>query len=577
MQSELIDINSALPKVDKNKAEEILNLIKTIENGTNEEINSFQELYDTGDKQNQWIAKYAQETQGQIRSTEGVIKANKAARESAIAQNVAIQQQTLSAKAGQVALQGLAIAGNMIAMWAISKVIQLAVNAYDNYIHRVEKARERTSELFDEFKERNDTLAEHKKTVEELADRYDELSKGVNLSNNKNQSLSTDEYEEFLDINKQLANSFPSLSRGISENGSSILSLGTNGMTAKEQLEELLQTEEDLNNFRIADNLNEVFTGVLTYINKANETSKELSNIDTNGLMDEVQNIVDNGIDIELDSELGYSSNTGINLLFSGDTYDSFADEYTDILVKSAKDFFNKLNDDRKKNLRAQGTNETNLFDVVVDNDNGGTFEVYSRINDLDEGEIEALEKNIQENAKTLNGVWIDEFGKEQQKAQEAVQQAQNSWTDFIPNLVAGMKSKQTFKNLEDPDLQDIAVQIVEGLDSSYAAAMEEYNPDDPYAYIRDKFIVPMSELSASDKQLLENRFNALFKLDANDVSQYNKEQIAKYITEIADLLEKNQQKFVSYLVLVLQMTQRKNYKIQYHKLLIKKDLELLI
>lgn len=44
-----------------------------------------------------------------------------------------------------------------------SVAIQGIAKALDNYIHRVEKARERTDKLFDEFKQMNDTLAEHKK------------------------------------------------------------------------------------------------------------------------------------------------------------------------------------------------------------------------------------------------------------------------------------------------------------------------------------------------------------------------------------------------------------------------------
>ena len=227
---------------------------------------------------------------------------------------------------------------NTSILFAVSVAVQIVAKIIDHYAHRVERARERTAELFDEFKERNNTLAEHKKTVEELADRYDELSKGVNLSNNTNQSLSTDEYEEFLDINKQLADSFPSLSRGISENGSSILSLGTNGMTAKEQLEELLQTEEDLNNFKIAEDLEEAFTGVLTYIEEADNVSGEvgdsLENI--NGLMSELHDVANDGIKLSPDND---------KLIFSGSDYTAEAQEYMNALIQSAKDFRNQLDD----------------------------------------------------------------------------------------------------------------------------------------------------------------------------------------------------------------------------------------
>ena len=126
-----------------------------------------------------------------------------------------------------------------------SFVIQGMAKALDHYIHRTEIARERTDEISSAFKQTNDTLAAHKKTASELADRYDELSKGINRSTNSNVSLSTEEYEEFLDINEKLADSFPELAKGIDDNGNSILTLGTKGITAKEQLEELLQAEED--------------------------------------------------------------------------------------------------------------------------------------------------------------------------------------------------------------------------------------------------------------------------------------------------------------------------------------------
>lgn len=45
-------------------------MINDIENGTHAEIKTFQELYDTGNKQNQWTAQYAQTTRRQIRTTE---------------------------------------------------------------------------------------------------------------------------------------------------------------------------------------------------------------------------------------------------------------------------------------------------------------------------------------------------------------------------------------------------------------------------------------------------------------------------------------------------------------------------
>ncbi|MEY8339464.1 hypothetical protein AALB16_15845, partial [Lachnospiraceae bacterium 62-35] len=189
-------------------------------------------------------------------------------------------------------------AANMAIMLAVNLVIQGITKIWDNYVNRVEHARKRTDELFDEFKQMDNTLASHKKTVSDLADRYEELSKGVDLADNKNKSLSTAEYEEFLNINRQLADSFPQLIQGIDENGNSILTLGTKGTTAREQLEELLKTEEELNNFRIAQNLGEAFEGVYTYIEEADKAADELENsiADANAALNKFNEISENGI-----------------------------------------------------------------------------------------------------------------------------------------------------------------------------------------------------------------------------------------------------------------------------------------
>ena len=55
---------------------------------------------------------------------EDLVKANQQARASALAHNEAIKAQTFSAKAGKVALQALAMAGNMFIMYGVTKLIE---------------------------------------------------------------------------------------------------------------------------------------------------------------------------------------------------------------------------------------------------------------------------------------------------------------------------------------------------------------------------------------------------------------------------------------------------------------------
>ena len=432
---------------------------------------------------------------------------------------------TIAAKAHSVALKAASIAGNIILFAAISKGIQLAITAIDNWIHRVEKARECTDKLFAEFKSMNDTLADHKKTVSELADRYDELSKGVSLSTNDNISLSTEEYEEFLDINEQMAQSFPELAKGIDENGNSILTLGTKGITAKEQLEELLQTEEDLNNFRIAQGLEEAFKGVYTYVEDANEATEKLNGTigDSNEAMSKLQDIAENGIDI---------SGENNQLIISGNTNNQAEFDYLNALTDSVNEFWEALDPERRVQF-----DPSTLF-LQNHDQTTGAFELYANTYGLTSEEITELENIIRDNVGDASGALLDSISDQSQELQEQIKKSENAWTDFIPTLVSGMKSKQTFKNL-DSDLQGIAIQIVEGLDYSYADAMKEWDPD-PYAYVRDKIIDPLSKLDDVGKEKLTSSFEGLFTLDAENLSQSNQAEIEKFITTIATLLEKD-------------------------------------
>ncbi len=412
-----------------------------------------------------------------------------------------------------------------------SVAIQGMAKALNSYIHKVEKARERTDELFSEFRQMNDTLADHKKTVSAFADRYDELSKGVNLSTNSNVSLSTEEYEEFLDINEQLAASFPELAKGIDKNGNSILALGTSGVTAKEQLMELLQTEENLNNFRVAQGLEDAFKGVYTYVEEANEAAGKLNRTvsDSSEVMGQLQEVAENGI--KLTGENG-------QLIFTGNINEQADREYMNSLTASVHEFWKSLDGSRRVELDTLGINDSNLFNFVQNDEYTGAFAVYSQAYSLTPEELTTLENIIQDNVGHINGALLDSISEQAQELHEQVQKGENAWKDFIPNLISGMKSKQTFKDL-DPDLQDIAIRIVEGLDYSYASAMKAYDPD-PYAYIRDKFIVPMGDLNDSDRQKLQTNFERLLKLDALDISDSNRTEISRLVTAIADILEKD-------------------------------------
>lgn len=123
IKEKLIDVDSLIPEIDKETFDfdhwinELNDTDKQVKNGTK----SWQD-YSNGLKDNEkWIAKWGQETEGQIRTQKDLINANKKAREAAIAHNNALKEQTLGAKAATVATKALSVALNMVAMWAVTK------------------------------------------------------------------------------------------------------------------------------------------------------------------------------------------------------------------------------------------------------------------------------------------------------------------------------------------------------------------------------------------------------------------------------------------------------------------------
>lgn len=138
-----------------------------------------------------------------------------------------VEGMTLSAKAGQIALEGLRIVGSMIAMWAISKGIELAVKGIDELAHSAEHCKERVDDLMSNYQSALDKANNNAKTIENLAGRYEELSKGVN-NLGENVSLTADEYSEYNDIVNQIADMFPTLIQGYTNEGNAILPLKGN-------------------------------------------------------------------------------------------------------------------------------------------------------------------------------------------------------------------------------------------------------------------------------------------------------------------------------------------------------------
>lgn len=229
---EIVDkdnINSYIPELTGKKASDLAQRIReqsvAVVDATDGWEDYFAELKNSGQG---YIVDLIKNTDDLSKLTgEDLVKANQQARASALAHNEAIKAQTFSAKAGKVALQALAMAGNLLAMWGISKGLELAIKGIDELAHSVEHCKERVDELMSNYQSALDKANSNAKTIEDLAGRYEELSNGVN-NLGENVSLTADEYLEYNNIVNQIAEMFPTLIQGYTNEGNAILSLKGN-------------------------------------------------------------------------------------------------------------------------------------------------------------------------------------------------------------------------------------------------------------------------------------------------------------------------------------------------------------
>lgn len=152
IQAQMIDV---APKIDVSNVSEVTEKVKLLSGNVKNGITTWQELFDNvlpaGQKH---LAQIGQELEGQIVTNEKVITTNEKLRSSALAHNAALKQQTLGAKASELALKGLAIAGNALVAWGLTIAFKAAIKWADSLTETIEEQKEALEDYKNEIQER---------------------------------------------------------------------------------------------------------------------------------------------------------------------------------------------------------------------------------------------------------------------------------------------------------------------------------------------------------------------------------------------------------------------------------------
>lgn len=128
---------------------------------------------------------------------------------------------SIGAKAGQVALKGLALAGNMVIGILAGFVISKTIEGLDNLVHAADNAKESAESFSSSFSSMNDEFSSNDDKLSDLQKKYDELSKGVN-SLGENVSLTTDQYDEYKQVVSEISDMMPNLLARYDDEGKKI-------------------------------------------------------------------------------------------------------------------------------------------------------------------------------------------------------------------------------------------------------------------------------------------------------------------------------------------------------------------
>ncbi len=176
------NIDSYIPELNEASAGELLKEFQKQQAIINASPQTWDDYFKTRTGGKKWQIKFIQNTDLEKASAKDLMNANKAARDSILAHNQAIKAQTVAARAGKAALQGLATAGNMIIMMAAAKGIELLINWIDSLHTTLEEQREISQNLQSELTGIQSDISGVNSELEATASRMDELSKIKNPS-----------------------------------------------------------------------------------------------------------------------------------------------------------------------------------------------------------------------------------------------------------------------------------------------------------------------------------------------------------------------------------------------------------
>lgn len=398
--------------------------------------------------------------------------------------------------------------------FAITATLQAGLKLLNNWINREQiaidngkKAQTEIGNTFDEFSKGKSTMTSLGKefadsqddikttgdAIDSVAEKYVQLSKGVNNKTNENVNLSDADYQSYLDLSNQLADLYPTLVSGYDIQGNAIINLSSNAKEAANSLKDLYDMQMLSSNATIGENLQQSYDGIMTQVKQyekaiksskktADEAGESIDNLNNN-TTDYYKELTENG-KIVVDS-----ANFG-----SLTDYNDFQSSITNAIRKSGIEPMLGLPEEYwNDELDTLATRQEIILDTPIEQ--------------LSTQQSELLQSNLAKmKSDSLNSLQVtkNEAEKETSATELLIQ---DQWKSFSDSLGQYLQTSDTFTHLNE-DVQNALLGNLKNVSLDPLKDENQYNGD-VLDFLYGEFLEPLSKLSDKSQQALSDALNA--------------------------------------------------------------------
>lgn len=463
---------------------------------------SFESYFSDMNSNKKILKDYVTATDQQSQSVQGLMRASQQARDAQKLQNEAMIQGTAIAKASQVAMKGLALAGNILVPMLVGSAISHVIEWMDDIKHRSEKLIAQGNEARQVISDISADLNAHKDVVSEGNDSYTKLASGVDSATNKNVSLSTEEYEQYLDLCNKISDSFPELIKGYDAEGNAMLNLGDNAEETAKKLEELYKQKQLMANLDIAEELPAAFQG---YQEEVKDLDEQVGALEKDIARYRTLSLVGSDAGIQFSENLfSIAADHPASNDVLGEVYNAMGDLGFDTSMISFE-------------TKETETGETNSL-----------LQGFS----LTEDQILAVKNKLSKNTRELFYSYSVNLDQAEKKLQAINAKKKSKWQALVPSLISSISTYEDYSELSE-EFQAAIRQIIANLDIS-KIDLSDYNGS-IIDFLYMTFLQPFAD--PQTKETVTRLFSDFLKIDTSQVTEENKASIDKIIPELSKYL----------------------------------------